>query len=65
MEVIYNVFKWLVTAIHDVVNIITSIPRYVGMLISLINTFIPQPILSIFLLALAAYVIISIKRLVF
>lgn len=65
MDVIFNVFKWFVQAVGDVVNLITSIPNYVGKFISLINSFMPYDIGLVILLCISAYVIIHIKRLVF
>lgn len=65
MDVIFNVFKWFVQAVGDVVHLITSIPSYVNKFISLINTFMPYDIALVILLCIAAYVIIHIKRLVF
>lgn len=65
MEAILNVFKWFVNAVGDIVRLITSIPTYVGKFITLVTSFIPGWIAVILLLALSAYVIIHIKRLVF
>lgn len=65
MDVIFSVFKWFVNAIGDIVNLITSIPRYITMFVGIVNDFIPAPLRVVFLLCISAYVIIHIKRLVF
>lgn len=65
MDVIFSIFKWFVQAVQDVVRIITSIPYYVNAFYHIVYEYVPEPIYTILMVCISAYIIIKIKRLVF
>lgn len=65
MDVIFSIFKWFVQAVQDVVGIIASILYYTNAFYRIVYEYIPEPIYTILMVCISAYVIIKIKRLVF
>lgn len=65
IDIIINIFGWIVNAIQDILQLIVAIPKYTAQAINWINLIIPDELLALFLLMFSAYVVIHIKRLVF
>lgn len=64
LDMLYSLFKAIYQGIVTILNLITSIPKYVTAVVNLITALIPGEILKIIMVAVIAYVIIHIKRLV-
>lgn len=64
LDIIYSLFKAIYQGITTILNLITSIPKYTAAVINLITTLIPGEILIIIMVAITAYIIIHVKRLV-
>lgn len=60
---IYEIFKYLVSAISDLINIIMSIPEYIGYIMQYVGLLPPS--LKVFVLVMIpVIVIIGVKRLI-
>lgn len=64
LDILYNLFQTIIHGITTILNIILSIPQYVSQLTTVIGV-LPSYIVAPLLVAIAASVIICIKRLVF
>lgn len=64
LDMLYSLFKAIYQGIVTILNLITSIPKYVSAVVNLITALIPGEIIVIIMVAVTAYVIIHIKRLV-
>lgn len=64
LDIIYSLFTTVIHGITTILNMIVSIPRYVGYVTSFILT-LPSFIYIPLMIALFACVLIHIKRLVF
>ena len=64
LDIIYSIFQTVIHGIQTILNMILSIPRYVGYVTSFILT-LPGFIVAPLMIALTAIVLIKIKRLVF
>ena len=64
LDILYSLFQTIIHGITTILNMILSIPRYVGYVSSFILT-LPAFIVTPLMIALLACVLIHIKRLVF
>lgn len=64
LDILYSLFQTIIHGITTILNMILSIPRYVGYVTSFIVT-LPGFIVAPLMIALLAAVLIHIKRLVF
>ena len=64
LDILYSLFQTIIHGITTILNMILSIPRYVGYVTSFILT-LPSFIVAPLMIALLAAVLIKIKRLVF
>ena len=64
LDILYSLFQTIIHGITTILNMILSIPRYVGYVTSFILT-LPAFIVAPLMIALLAAVLIKIKRLVF
>lgn len=64
LDMIFSLFKAIYQGIATILNLITSIPKYTAAVINLITALIPGEVLIIIMVAITAYIIIHVKRLV-
>ena len=64
LDILYSLFQTIIHGITTILNMILSVPRYVGYVTSFITT-LPGFIVAPLMIALLAAVLIHIKRLVF
>ena len=64
LDILYSLFQTIIHGITTILNMILSIPRYVGYVTSFI-LILPAFIVAPLMIALLAAVLIKIKRLVF
>lgn len=64
LDLLYSLFQAVYNGVVTILNLITSIPKYVSAVTSVITTLIPGEVLLIIMVGVVAYIIIHVKRLV-
>lgn len=64
LDMLFSLFKAIYQGIATILNLITSIPKYTAAVVNLITALIPGEVLIIIMVAITAYIIIHVKRLV-
>lgn len=64
LDLLNTVVQWFVSGVENIINLITSIPSYVGYVSNFINLYIPGFMIPYIVLGFSAIVIIAIKRLI-
>lgn len=63
LDLIVTIIKWFIDGITNIIKFIVSIPSYFNYVSQFIS-FLPDSLVSIFVLCLTIFIVIKIKRLI-
>ena len=64
LDLLNTIVQWIVTGINNILSFIAAIPTYAGYLLGFAQ-YLPNSLVTVFIVCLSIFIAIKIKRLVF